>query len=454
MAKRPGAPKKSLTEGNLAALGADRLAALLVELSTTDQKRRLRMELAAEVGAPDLALELDKRLTTLATSRARVSWRKRPDLIADLETLRQMIVQRLAPMDARLALDRLIAWFDLYPSLANRVKDPKGELTLVFDAAASDLGALSSLAGPEAAAPVLVEALSTRLSEWASWVGRGAADLSPALARRLLTDLTRNRPPPTGRLALVVRKLADRAGDLDAWVLTLSDHDRRKPEVGAEIARRLAGAGRAPEARAALDLTRAVPAPASRWARSRPAEPEPPSPAWLAAEIAVLDAEGEAELADAARWRLFARTLAPDVLRAILAPLPDFEDVVALDRAFAIAADHPEPMKGLAFLMEWPAHREAAAMILARRERLTAVVEDAPLWAARLSTRYPEAAVILLRARAAGLVRYGADLNEDVEALIAEAEALAIHAPDTTASHADFVATLRGLARQRRPGWR
>ena len=75
MAKRPGAPKKSLTEGNLAALGADRLAALLVELSTTDQKRRLRMELAAEVGAPDLALELDKRLTTLATSRARVSWR-------------------------------------------------------------------------------------------------------------------------------------------------------------------------------------------------------------------------------------------------------------------------------------------------------------------------------------------------------------------------------------------
>lgn len=455
MAKRPAAVKKTLSEANLAALGADRLAALLMEVAGADLKRRLRMELAAEVGAPDLALELDKRLTTLATSKARVSWRKRPELIADLETLRRIIVQRLAPMDARLALDRLAAWFDLYPALAIRVKDPKGELNLVFDGAAADLAALASLAGPDVAAPVLLEALSTRLSEWASWVGRGATALSPALARRLLVDLTRDRPRPTGRLALVVRKLADRAGDLDAWILTVPDDDRRKPEIGAGIARRLAEAGRPAEARAALDAARSEAPPPGRWNRTKPADPEPPSPAWLVAEIAVLDAEGETALVDEARWTLFARTLSEETLKSLLARLPDFEDVVALDRAFAIAADWPDPVKGLAFLMNWPAHREAAEMILRRRDALTAVVDDAPLWAARLSARYPDAALVLVRARARGLVRFGSGLNEEVEGLVGEAETLAAHAADPgMESHADFLADLRSLAAQRRPVWR
>jgi hypothetical protein len=455
MASRPSSLKKTLSQANLAALGADRLAALLMEIAGADLKRRLRMELAAEVGAPDLALELDKRLATLAASKARVSWRKRPELVADLESLRHMIVQRLGPMDARLALDRLTAWFDLYPALAARVKDPKGELTLVFDGAATDLASLASVAGPEIAGPVLFEALSTRLSEWASWVGRGASALSPELARRLLADLTRDRPRPTGRLALVVRKLADRAGDLDAWILTVPDEERRKAEVGAEIARRLAQAGRAAEARAALDETRSeVPEP-RRWGRTRAADPAPPSHGWLAAEIAVLDAEGQTELAEQARWDLFARTLSEEILKSLLARLPDFEDVIALDRAFALAATFPDPMKGLAFLMNWPAHREAAEMILARRDQLTAVVDHAPLWAARLSSRYPDAALVLVRARAKGLTRFGSGLTDEVEGLIGEAETLTAHAANPDAeSHADFVAELAAIAARRRPGWR
>eukprot|EP01035_Chromulina_nebulosa_P038951 gene38951-52599_t len=127
MAKRPATAKKTLSAANLKALGDARLADLLMEMAGEDAgwKRRLRMELAAEVGAADLALEIDKRLNTLATSRAKVSWRKRPELLADLATVRRMIVDRLAAMDARLGLDRLVVWFDLYPGLASRVKDPK-----------------------------------------------------------------------------------------------------------------------------------------------------------------------------------------------------------------------------------------------------------------------------------------------------------------------------------------
>ena len=443
MVRRASSGKKTLSEANLAALGAERLAAILVETASPALKRRLRMELAAEVGAADLAFELDKRLAALEASRTRVSWRKRPELLAELKTLQSMIVGRLAEMEPALALDRLVAWFDLYPGLTRRVQDPKGELAQIFDAAAHDLAALASRLGPEIAAPVLSEPLTTRLSDWAVWIGRCAGELSPALAQALLRDLTEGRPPPTGRLALVVRRLADRAGDLDLWIASLSEADRKKPDMGAEIARRLALAGRAEPARAALEAAR-VSSPAARPARGRAAAgPEPQSEAWCVAEIAVLEAEGDAAAADAARWVLFERTLSAETLRALLAKLPDFEDVVALDRAFAIAAAHGDLMRALAFLMAWPAHREAATLIAARRSELRGAWNDLPQWAEQLSARHPVAALLLVRARAAALLRPGAGSTAEVRRLIDEAEALAVGLNDPSVpTHEAFVAEL------------
>ncbi|MES2860053.1 MAG: hypothetical protein V4701_01190 [Pseudomonadota bacterium] len=453
-AAKTGAAKKTLSAANLETLGGERLAVLLMEMAGEDQgwKRRLRMELAAEVGAGDLALEIDKRLTTLAGSRTRVSWRKRPELLADLQALRRMIVSRLAVMDARLGLDRLVAWFDLYPGLSLRVKDPKGELALMFDEASGDLAMAASAAGPDVAAPVLLEALSTRLSEWGAWVGRGAHAMDRPLAARVLTGLTEGRPRPTGRLALVVRKLADRAGDLDAWIASLPDEDRLKPEVGAEIARRLAEAERPLEARAALKASRPRLVEASRWGRREPEPPPPPPEAWLSAEIAVLEAEGDPVGASEARWILFERTLAEAPLRAEIAKLADFEDVVALDRAFAHAAVFPDATKGLAFLMAWPAHREAAEMIALRGGEVRGSADDVPLWAARLEGRYPAAALSLIRSRALTVARLAGGVDAEVEALIGEAAALDATLPDQT--HADFLARLEDVVRPPKRGWR
>lgn len=452
MAKRLSTAKKTVSAPNLAALGADRLAALLIEAAAADPglKRRLRMELAADVGAADLAFEIDKRLTAVAGSRARVSWRKRPALINDLRSLLRIITDRLAPLDVRLALDRLVAWFDLYPALTVRVSDAKGELPLLFDAATADLAAVASSAGPDVAGPVLGEALSTRLNQWASWVGRGAYALDPGLARRLLHDLGRG-PRPTGRLALVVRKLADRSGDLDAWIQSIPGDDARKPEVGAEIARRLAVAGRVGEARAALEAGRVAIAPRSRWGRAVAATPHPD--AWSAAEIAVLESEGRTDEADEARWARFERTLSAEDLRALIARLADFEDVVALDRAFELAAIHPDAMRGLAFLMDWPALREAAALITTRPLEIRGGHDDVPLWAGRLAGRHPLAALLLLRSRARALVTLGAGVTEEVQALIAEAEAIASTAGYNATEHAAFVAELDALTSARRRGW-
>jgi hypothetical protein len=447
---RPRAVRKTLSAPNLALLGAERLAGLLLEVAAADAnwRRRLRLELAAEMGAAELAGEIDKRLQALAASRARVSWRKRPELVEDLEFHRRLIVERLAKADPAAGLKALVDWMDLYPDLERRVRDPKGELADRFLEAAADLGPLASAAPRDMAGPLLFEALQTRLSDWARWVGRTAPGLSREAAADLLARLTEGRPRPTGKLALVVRRLADRIGDATAFAETFAEEDRRKPDIGAEIARRLAQAGQAIEARAALEASRPRPAPASRWGLRRgEAAPELSEP-WMAAEIAVLDAEGQADEAQARRWQAFERTLDPEVLRAYVGRLPDFDDVEALDRAFAHAAVLSDPMPGLTLLMEWPALPEAARMIRDRAEAIRGSNPHLALWAARLQARFPEAALILLRARAAALARLGPGFADEVLHLAAEAEALAGSAGPGLPSHADFLRSITAAARR------
>lgn len=52
MAKRPSPARKTLSEANLAALGADRLAALLMEVAGGDLKRRLAWNWRPRSGLP------------------------------------------------------------------------------------------------------------------------------------------------------------------------------------------------------------------------------------------------------------------------------------------------------------------------------------------------------------------------------------------------------------------
>ena len=56
--------KKTLNSENLTALGAERLAELLIEVSTgsAEIKRRLRLEISHSLGSAELAREVRKRL--------------------------------------------------------------------------------------------------------------------------------------------------------------------------------------------------------------------------------------------------------------------------------------------------------------------------------------------------------------------------------------------------------
>ena len=66
------AAKTTVNAKNLEALGLERLAELLIEISAGNAaaKRRLRVELAGAQSPAELARELRKRFTTIARSRS------------------------------------------------------------------------------------------------------------------------------------------------------------------------------------------------------------------------------------------------------------------------------------------------------------------------------------------------------------------------------------------------
>lgn len=450
-AKRPAASAKRLTTANLEALGAGRLSALLLELSDSQPalKRRLRMELAAELGAPALAEEIDKRLATIAGSRAKVSWRKRPEFILDLNVVRRIIAGKLADLDAGIAMRRLWAFLDLADGLSLRVKDPKGEVEQVFVAAAGDLAALAPRAPADIAlAGEVADMLFRGSSAWGERLGPALAGFGKPFAAAVLAELNARiaARPAFKPSARVIRAVADAAGDVDAFVETVSSTLRHDPGTAAAVGRRLLAAGRVEEALATLQAAD----PRNR-ARGLDGRPDPAAEPWYAVWIEVLEQSGETRSAHEERWAAFERTLSAAQLRRYLKALPDFDDVEALDRAFEVAARFTPFSDGLAFLMDWPALPEAAAMILVRRDEVAGEPGDLAAWAARLDARHPRAALILLRT---AIARLWSDprTRADAEPLADEAEGLArrIGDLDDLESHDAFVLRLTA----RRGTWR
>ena len=442
-ARKPAASARRLTAANLEALGADALAALLLELSDSQPalKRRLRMELAAETGPEALAEEIDKRLAMIAGSRAKISWRKRPEFILDLHVLRRMIAGRLGDLDAGIATRRLWAFLGLADGLFDRVKDPKGELDQVFAEAAADMAAL----GPRAPADIalageVADMLFRATTAWGERLGPALSAFGQDFGAAVLAELNLRiaARPAFKPSARVIRAVADAAGDVDAFLETVPTTLRHDPGTAAAVGRRLLTAGRVDEALATLQAAD----PRNR-ARGLDGRPDPAAEPWYAVWIETLEQAGETRAAHEERWATFERTLSAAQLRRFLKALPDFDDVVATDQAFEVAARYPVFGDGLAFLMEWPALPEAAAMIMARRDEVSGDANDLAEWSARLEGRYPRPALVLLRT-AITLLWSDHRTRGDAEPLADEAEALArrIDDLDGLESHEVFVTRL------------
>ena len=140
--------KKTLNTANLAALGAERLAELLIEVSTgsADMKRRLRLELSHNLGPAELARDVRKRLVTIRRAKSYVGWRKRTALIKDLRTQSAMIIDNIAPDAPADAFDLLWEFLALAPSVMDRVDDSKGDVGAVFADALAEIGQIAARA--------------------------------------------------------------------------------------------------------------------------------------------------------------------------------------------------------------------------------------------------------------------------------------------------------------------
>lgn len=414
---------KSLNAKNLAALGADRLADIVLELVSGDAaaKRRLRLELAScSEGGAGVAAEVRKRLATIAKSRSFVDWRKYRAFVADIEEQRRATVDHVAPGQPAEAFDLLWRLLDMAPSLYERCDDSNGAIGSVMEDALEDLGRLAPQCGLKV--PVLIDktyegVCANGYGQFDGLIGLMAPVLGKegvALLKAKFEALGKSPPkPPKDRERRVIgwgqggplyeddleikgharlvrsarTEIADALGDVDAYAARYSPEEQTNPVIAAGIAHRLLGAGRVGEALAALDCAEPLRVKGGHW------------PDWDRARIEVLDELGRADEAQTMRWNLFESVLHADFLKQYLKRLPDFEDEEAEQRALAFAAAYPDFDRGLQFLATWPAPAAAAAMVLARHAEMSGdhywyLTDTADL----LDQNHPLGATLILRA--------------------------------------------------------
>jgi hypothetical protein len=118
--------KKTPNATNLKALGVERLAALLIEISdgNATAKRRLRLEPAGAGNPAAVGREVRKRLTAIGRSQSYLDWQKRKTLVTDLTAQRRAIVDQVATTDASDALDLMWRFMALAGSVTGDVGTP------------------------------------------------------------------------------------------------------------------------------------------------------------------------------------------------------------------------------------------------------------------------------------------------------------------------------------------
>lgn len=472
------APKTTLNAKNLEVLGAERLAELLIEISTGSAatKRRLRIELAGKQSSAEVAREVTKRLSSIERSRSVINWRRVKALKSDLETQRHVIVDTIASSDPDEALAVMWRFMGLARSIFERCDDGNGTIMHVFYQTCVDLGTIANAAKPD---PRLLAEQTFRALQDNDYgqYDRLIENLSPALGpegldrlKSLFDDWAKapvDTPAEAGRVVIgwgssgpvyedeinlrhrnstirsALEQIADAQGDVDAFIAQQSEQARSVPMIAAEIAQRLLKADRAEEAWDAINRVEM---------KGRPAPFE-----WEEARLDVLEALSRRDEAQAFRWQCFEQSLNERHLRAFLKRLPDFDDLEAEENAFNYVSRFQDVHQALAFLVSWPALDKAATLVRTRAAELDGDHYELLTPASEhLQQKYPLAATIALRA----MIDFTLDRAKSSRYRFAarhlvECERLStkISDFDTFTSHPGYVAELRGKHAKKTGFW-
>jgi len=473
------APKNALNAQNLEALGAKRLAELLIEISDGDAgaKRRLRLALTGAQSPAEAAPAIRKRIAAISRSRAFVDWQNRRALVEDLQTQRRAIVDHVGTADPKEALGLMWSFMGLAASVFDRCDDSSGTVIGIFRDGVKDLGRLAETAGcdpAELADSVYQALLDNRYGQFdhlitalASSLGNGglqhlkqrflSVSKEPIKTREeherrkigwspsgpIYEDEIENRHRASV-IHLALRDIADARGDVDAFMAQYDVRTRKVPKIAAEISRRLLTAGRTEEA---LQIVEAA-------EHGRPAWPEFE---WEDARINALEALGRGEDAQAARWSCFERFLSDRHLREHLKRLPDFDDMEAETTALEYVEGHKDFIHAVWFLTSWPALDRTAKLILQRPKDLDGnLYEILTPVAEALAGKHPLAATLALRTMIEFTLDHGRSSRYKHAARhLLECASLATNIGDfgKYETHESFLARMRGKHGKKTSFW-
>ncbi|WP_019087580.1 DUF6880 family protein [Komagataeibacter europaeus] len=393
----------TVTKNNLKALGADRLADLLVELSEQDAvlTRKLRMALTATHAKDKLGKEIEKRLRTIQRSRGFLPWDRIKPLTTELDALRQSILNDVATTDVGQAISAMRLLVELAPSVYERSDDSSGYLSDVFREAVSDLGSLwGRQAGRDPA--VTVRDMLTLLDNdgygtcdrllvsCGEALGKpGAAILRNTLLARL-HDLPASNAKGDYRTDFArmqtlghLKDLADAIGDVDAYIEAVNLSERQSSSIG-DVARRLLDKERAHEALEWLDRETEE-TPRFRWENDD-------------LRIEACETVGDRDTAQSLRWKIFQERLSLPHWQAYQRHLSDYDAIDAEEQALNHIRNFPVRGVALSTLLKWPALDAAARLVREHTAELDGRDYGTLRPAAdRLSESYPNEATLLYR---------------------------------------------------------
>jgi hypothetical protein len=401
------ARKPTLSTDGLMALGAEKLAALLVEEANGNAalRKRLNAAMAGADGPEAVAKLIDRRLAALERARAMVGWEKEKGFAQDLEAVVASILKELGPLSPWAALRRLLRFVDTHGTVFERIDDSNGRIQDVYWRACDavpELVARLSMDERDLLPDLLHTSLGKDAHGLAPHVAMATVPLLPASAlERLDTVLAGEGIDDTGlRDFIEVRQaIADVRGDLDGYLAleALRQPWRQNPLAAAE---RLLAAGRFGEA---LDWVRRERKGAVVFAKASDV-----ADGWIdrardldrvRLEARILDAMKDRGAAQAIRWAAFEATLDPGILRDYIGKLDDFLEFEEMDKALAVVEACPHAYTALSFLLEWPRLDLAAKLVLDRMTVWDGRHYDVLVQAtALLEAEYPLAATILYRA--------------------------------------------------------
>ena len=141
---------KPLTAEALARLGAERLAALLLDAAEHDASLAgtLRIAVANSESAASAALEIDAEIKRLKRGKGFIERDATRAFAHDLSALCTAIEGPLADADPVMALERMFDFIDLAPSLIERSDDSDGNIAETIRWACSSAAAVAARAAP------------------------------------------------------------------------------------------------------------------------------------------------------------------------------------------------------------------------------------------------------------------------------------------------------------------